>query len=281
VSANLDPRIRATIGLRADVFARIDEVNLEPRGEIQVKLPHSLTARLSAGAYRRPPEFQSENLVTNVGSEHSAQTIIGLQYEPREGVRVQTSAYYTDRSHLIQGNEDGTLNNEGHGTTVGAELLGTYRDGPWFGWLSYSYSHSTRVDEPGAERRLFDFDQPHSLNAAVSWKSGRWQLGGRFQLYSGLPITPPIGSVFNSDRDIYVPLYGDVNSDRAPMHHQLDLRIDYSWKWGPTALTAFLDVQNVYMNDSVVTYFYSYDYTQREEFKSLPIIPSFGLRGVL
>lgn len=281
LTADLDPRIRATVGLRSDVFARISEVNVEPRGELQIKLPASLTARLSAGAYRRPPEFQSENLATNVGSEHSAQAIAGLLYEPREGMRVQTSAYYTDRSHLITHNMDGSLNNNGHGTTTGAELLATYRGGPWFSWLSYSYSHSTRVDAPGADRRLFDFDQPHSFNAAVSWKQGRWQLGGRFQLYSGLPITPPIGAVFDSDRNLYIPLYDKVNVDRAPMHHQLDLRIDYSWKWGPTDLTVFADVQNVYMNDSVVTYFYSYDYTQRQAFKSLPIIPSLGLRGVL
>jgi Carboxypeptidase regulatory-like domain/TonB-dependent Receptor Plug Domain len=281
VSANLDPDIRATAGLRADAFARIGEVALEPRGEIQVKLPASLTARLSAGAYRRPPEFQSENLYTNVGSEHSAQTIAGLQYEPREGIRVQTSAYYTDRSHLLKSNPDGTLNNFGHGTTVGAELLATYRGGPWFGWLSYSYSHSTRIDAPGLATRLFDYDQPHSLNAAVSWKRGRWQLGGRFQLYSGLPYTAPVGSVFDSDRNLYVPVYGPTNAQRAPMHHQLDLRIDYGWRWGPTDFTAFLDVQNVYLNESIARYFYSYDYTQRTAFKSLPIIPSIGLRGVL
>ena len=281
LTADIDPQIRATVGVRSDVFARIGEVAIQPRGELQIKLPASLTARLSAGGYRRPPEFQSENLSTNVGSEHSAQTIAGLQYEPREGARIQTSVYYTDRSHLLTHNMDGSLNNDGHGTTTGAELLATYRGGPWFTWLSYSYSHSTRVDAPGAERRLFDFDQPHSLNAAVSWKRGRWQLGGRFQLYSGLPITPPIGSVFDSDRNLYIPLYGKVNSERAPIHHQLDVRVDYSWKWGPTDMTVFLDVQNVYMNDSVVTYFYSYDYTQRQEFKSLPIIPSIGLRGVL
>jgi hypothetical protein len=281
ISANLDPRVRATVGLRTDVFARIDEVAVQPRGELQVKLPWALTARLSAGAYRRPPEFQSENLSTEAGSERSVQTIAGLQLEPDQGIRIQASAYYTDRSHLLTHNMDGSLNNNGRGTTTGAELLGTYRRGPWFGWLSYSYSHSTRVDAPGAEERLFDFDQPHSLNAAASWKRGRWQLGGRFQLYSGLPHTPPIGSVFDSDRNLYLPLYGEVNTQRAPMHHQLDLRIDYGWRWGPTDLTLFVDVQNVYYNDSVVTYFYGYDYTQRAEFKSLPIIPSLGLRGVL
>ena len=281
LTANLDPAIRATVGVRTDAFARINEVAVEPRGEIQVKLPGSLTARLSAGSYVRPPEFQAENLHSELGSEHSMQTIAGLQYEPREGVRVQTSAYYTDRTQLIRSNPDGSLNNDGRGTTLGAELLATYRDGPWFGWLSYSYSHSTRVDAPGQASRLFDFDQPHSLNAAVSWKRGRWQLGGRFQLYSGLPYTPPVGAVFDSDRAVYLPVYANVNSERAPLHHQLDVRVDYSWHWGPTELTAFLDVQNVYMNESIAAYFYSYDYTQRAEFKSLPIIPSIGLRGVL
>jgi hypothetical protein len=281
LTANLDPDMRATVGLRTDVFGRIGEANLEPRGELQIKLPASLTARLSAGAYRRPPEFQTENLYTNVGSEHSAQTIAGLQYEPHEGVRVQTSAYYTDRSHLITHNPDGSLNNDGHGTTVGAELLATYHGGPWFAWLSYSYSHSTRVDTPGGPTRLFTYDQPHSLNAAVSWKRGRWQLGGRFQLYSGLPSTPATGAVFDSDRNLYVPVYAEVNSERAPMHNQLDVRVDYSWRWGPTEMTVFADIQNVYMNESVVTYFYSYDYSQRTAFKSLPIIPSLGLRGVL
>jgi hypothetical protein len=29
------------------------------------------------------------------------------------------------------------------------------------------------------------------------------------------------------------------------------------------------------------TYFYSYDYTQRTAFTSLPLIPSIGLRGIL
>ncbi|NVB78728.1 MAG: TonB-dependent receptor [Kofleriaceae bacterium] len=281
LSANLDPNIRVTLGVRGDAFTRSGEVTPQPRGELKWKLNPKWTWRLSAGAYRRPPEFQSEVLQKDLESEHSTQTITGFQYDPTEGARLQASVYYTDRSNLITTQMDGTLGNEGRGTTSGAELLGTYRRGPWFGWLSYSYSHSTRVDHPGDERRLFSYDQPHSLNAAASWKGKRWQVGGRFQLYSGLPYTPAIGSILDSDRNIYIPLYADVNSERAPIHHQLDLRVDYSWQWGPTALTFFVDVQNVYMNESIVTYFYGYDFTERAAFKSIPIIPSLGLRGVL
>jgi hypothetical protein len=280
-TANLDPRIRATAGVRAEVFGRPEEVAVQPRGELQVKLSKPWTARFTAGAFRRPPEFQSEVLEKQLKSERSTQTIAGLQFEPYEGIRVQASAYYYDRTALITRRPDGSLGNDGRGTTAGAELLATYRGGPWFGWLSYSYSSSKRVDQPGDMERLFTFDQPHSLNAAVSWKRGKWQLGGRFQLYSGLPYTPAMGAVFDSDRNIYIPVFAEPNSERAPMHHQLDLRIDRSWRWGPVEMTGFIDVQNVYLNDSIVTYFYSYDYSQRSAFRSLPIIPSLGLRGVL
>jgi hypothetical protein len=281
LAADLHPRIRATAGVRGDVYARAREVAVEPRGELQIRLPYALTARLSAGLYSRPPEYQSELLTEHLQAERSAQGIVGLTYEPAPGARVQASAYATDRSHLITHNADGTLGNAGTGTTTGAELLATYRGGSWFAWLSYAYSHSTRIDQPGMPRRLFDFDQPHSLNAAASWQHGRWQLGGRFQLYSGLPYTPATGAVLDSDRNLYMPVYGPVNSLRAPRHHQLDLRVDYAWQWGAAAMTAFLDIQNAYMNESVVTYFYGYDYSERSAFKSLPLIPSLGLRGVL
>jgi hypothetical protein len=44
-------------------------------------------------------------------------------------------------------------------------------------------------------------------------------------------------------------------------------------------MSKFLDVQNVYLNDGPVGYFYGFDYTQRAAFHSLPIIPTAGLRG--
>lgn len=280
-AANLDPKIRATLGLRFDELARTGEVLVQPRAQLEMKLAPKWIARLSSGAYRRPPEYQSELLQEKLDAERASQHIASLQWDPREGSRIQASAYYTDRTHLITHEMDGSLGNAGRGYTVGGELLATHRAGPWFGWFSYTYAHSRRVDHPGDESRLFSYDQPHNLNAAASWKRGRWQLGGRFQLHSGLPYTPATGAVLDNDRNLYLPTYGAPNSERAPLHHQLDLRVDYSWAWGPTALTAFLDVQNVYMNQSPITYAYSYDYTQSTTVTSLPIVPTIGLRGVL
>jgi hypothetical protein len=281
LSANLDPRIRAQVGLRLDELTRNHDTAVQPRGKLEIAITPTVTARLIAGAYRRPPEFQSESLLSNLQAERSTQAIAGVEYKPMEGTRVQVSTYYTDRSDLITYDASGVLGNSGRGTTEGAELLATYHGGPWFAWLAYSYSHSTRIDYPGAPERLFSYDQPHSLNAAASWKRGKWTLGGRFQLYSGLPYTPILGGILNSDTNTYIPINGVVNSGRAPIHHELDLRVDYTTHYGPVALTYFLDVQNVYLDESVVTYFYSYDYTQQAAFKSIPIIPSIGVRGVL
>jgi len=281
VAASFDPRIRITTGVRADYFGRGGELAVQPRSEIQLKLNPQLTARFSAGMYRRPPEYQTEFLFANLQSERSNQLTTGLEYSPILGIRLQGTLYFTDRTKLITANPDGTLGNNGQGTSKGAELLAIFHGGPWFGWLGYSYSHSERVDLPGTAPRLFDYDQPHSLNVAASWKRGHWTLGARFQLYSGLPYTPVIGSHFDSDRNLYIPIYGPTNSERAPMHHEVDIRIDYAWKWGPLSLLAFIDVQNVYLNQSIVTYFYSYDYSQRTAFESLPLIPSIGLRGTL
>lgn len=281
LEASFDPRIRLTGGLRVDYFGRPNELALEPRSEIQIKLDPTLTARLGAGAYRRPPEFQSEFLQKSVQSERSDQYTMGLEYNPILGVKIQGSLYYTNRSFLITHNADDTLGNNGRGTSKGAEILAILTNGIWFGWFGYSYSNSVRVDAPSDAPRLFDYDQPHSLNIALSRKRGRWQIGGRFSLYSGLPNTPVIGSEFDSDRNLHLPNSGPVNSDRAPLHHQLDLRVDYNFTWGPAAMTAYLDVQNVYLDRSVVTYFYGYDYSQRSAFESLPLIPSIGLRGTI
>ncbi len=87
--------------------------------------------------------------------------------------------------------------------------------------------------------------------------------------------------MFSSDQNAYVPIYGPVNSERAPIHHQLDLRLDRYWKWGRAQMSWFIDIQNVYLDQSVVSYFYNYDYTQRSAFTGLPIIPSIGIKGVL
>jgi hypothetical protein len=280
-TAGFGPIFRLTTGLRVDGFLRIGEAAIQPRGELAAKLTEQTTARLVVGAYRRPPENQAEYLEPQLSPERATQSIVGVEHAVGGGLKLQASLYYTDRSSLITRDAMGEYTNDGRGTTYGGELLATLRRGPWFGFLSYAASRSSRVDAPGAEERLFDYDQPHDLNVALSWKRGRWQLGGRFSFGSGLPYTPVLGAIFDSDADRYIPVYGAVNSARVQSRHQLDVRIDRAFWAGPIAMTAFLDVQNVYMNTPIVGYGYNFDYSERYAFESIPILPSIGLRGEL
>jgi outer membrane receptor protein involved in Fe transport len=286
-SASAGPRVRATAGVRIDAYRRTGEVAVQPRGDVSVRLRPTLVARASAGGYSRPPEYQSELLSPMLRAERATQLIGGLDWTPVTGLQVQASIYDTERSDLVTrvpsgrvtDDSAGALTNAGRGTTYGAELAATLRRGAWLGWLSYSYAHSTRVDAPGAPARWFDYDQPHHLEALASYTAGDWTFGARFRLLSGLPYTPVAATVFDSDRNLYVPIYGAVNSARNEFHHEIDVRIERRSRWGPLHLTRYLDVQNVYMNQTTVMYLYSYDYSQRMALRWLPILPTVGIRA--
>ena len=51
------------------------------------------------------------------------------------------------------------------------------------------------------------------------------------------------------------------------------------WQLKTWRLSAYLDVQNVYAHATVMDYRYNYDYTQKTAIKTLPILPSIGIRG--
>ena len=204
----------------------------QPRGELEVKLAEDVTARLSAGAYRRPPEFQTEILETSSRPSARSRTSSACSTSRARASRVQAldllhrSLEADHAQHGRLARQQRPRHDERRRAARDAIAAGRGSAG-----CSYSYSHSTRVDHPGERERLFTYDQPHSINAAVSWKGGRWQLGGRFQLYSGLPYTPVIGSVFDSDREPLHPALrpgelrarADAPPARPPRRLQLEV----------------------------------------------------------
>jgi hypothetical protein len=87
--------------------------------------------------------------------------------------------------------------------------------------------------------------------------------------------------VYDADRDLYRPLYGNVNGARAPMFQRLDLRVEKQWYPGPMLLATYLDLQNAYNHKNVEATGYGFDYRQRVEVSGLPVFPSIGVRGEL
>ena len=157
-------------------------------------------------------------------------------------------------------------------------MLKVQRDG-WFGWCAYTLSRSRRRDFMDSPTRIFDHDQPHNLITAWSKSLGPWSFGAKFRLASGHPLTPVIASTFDADNAVYLPTFGAVNSERAELAHQLDVRVDRRFQFRDWQMSAYIDVRNVYGNARFIDYVYSYDYREREKVTDIPFLPSFGVKG--
>jgi len=111
---------------------------------------------------------------------------------------------------------------------------------------------------------------------------GGWEAGARFRLVSGNPTTPILGTAYyDADADTFVPRYGEPGSERLPLFHQLDLRVDKKWTFAHWSLSVYLDVQNVYNRQNPEATLYNFDYTESTTVSGLPILPSLGVRGEL
>src|SRR5690606_13670457 len=156
----------------------------------------------------------------------------------------------------------------GTGQAYGAEFLVRYEaDDRFFGWVGYSLSRSLRQDRLRDEEMPSFSEQPHALIAVGTlelpeiWEG--FSLGARLRYTSGNPYTPVGGSVYDADRDRYrrisVP---NARSERLPDFFQLDLRADKKWAFGSSALSLYLDVQNVTNRKNAEGMLYNYDYTE-------------------
>lgn len=286
-AADVRPTSKTTIsaGLRFDYFDHLREYTFGPRAQITQEIDKQLTVRGAAGLYSRGFEF-AESVPDYVQPERAWQYVVGADVKMSDEITASASAFFTDRSSLLvvdpllaRTMPTESYVNRGTGRSYGAEYLVKARMKKFFGWLAYTYSRSDRVDGPGLERRLFDFDQTHNLIAVGSWTLGKWEIGGRWQYATGQPETPVVGSVYLADANAYIALYGPVNSSRIEAYHAMDVRIDRKWTFKTWELSAYLDVTNVYAHARVLGYSYNFDFTEREPITELPFLPALGVRG--
>ncbi|MFN0252664.1 MAG: TonB-dependent receptor plug domain-containing protein [Kofleriaceae bacterium] len=283
------PSLEITAGARADVYLRNDDLELQPRGQIAWTVADGATLRAAAGTYTRPPEYLDQGLQPDLDPEHAAQFSAGGEKRLDETVLVRATTFYNRLSDLLVLPADrrdpaslGGYENLGAGDVRGIELLVQARTERFFGWLAYTGAIAKRRDGEGMRERRFDYDQAHNFIAVGSLQlTPHWRIGGRFQLTTGKPYTPVVGTIYQADVDAYLPAYGAPNSQRVDLQHQLDLRVDRTWSFARWKLAAYLDISNVYINAAAIDYQYNFDYSRRTAITTLPIIPSFGLRGEL
>ena len=280
------PYLSVVFGLRVDYFNRIDQLSIQPRGSINIELPNSSELQFAYGIYNQTPI--PAQLSTNVGnpnlkSSQASHYILELKRELSQHTEIKMAAYYKDLVNLVTSDEGAVFLNQGVGYAQGTEVFLRHRSGNrFFGWISYAYAVSKRRDRFGEPYRYYSFDQTHVATLAASYNlTPTWEFGAKWQYRTGNPFTPVVDSTLQIDprngKFIYLPIYGETNSDRLPPYHRLDLRISKIFRFNSWKLGFFLELLNTYNRQNLLDYNYSDDYKTRDEIYQLPILPYLGI----
>jgi TonB family protein len=275
---------RLVPGIRVDHTSETREWDVSPRITVRqdvVQGPPRTTVKAAAGLFYQQPLYYETNPIfgqTGLVNNRAAQYDVGVEQEITPSIEATLDGFYKRLDRLVVVG----LRNQGSGNIYGLEALVRYKaDARFFGWLSYTLTHSDRRDSAQGPTYAFDFDQTHILTAVGSYRLGRgWEMGARFRVVSGNPITPESDGYVDLNAGVNLALIGQPpNSDRLPLFHQLDVRVEKTWTFPVWKLRAYLDVQNVYDYQAAEDRIYDYDATKYEYAKGLPILPSLGIRG--
>jgi hypothetical protein len=291
-------RLLLVPGFRVESYVFTDQVEKDytynPRLAARYGLTDTLTLKGGVGLYFSPPQ-QGDPTASfgypELRAKRSVQYSLGSEWRPAQEWFLSGEVFYNDLSRMIVSTDatverDGEqvpqrLSNGGVGRIYGAELFVRRQlTERFFGWLAYTLSKSERRDAPGQDYRLFDNDQTHVLTLIASYRLPRgWEIGGRFRFASGNLNTPVVGARRDDLSDVFIPLFGRTNSERVPSFHQLDIRVDKNFVYEDWTLDLYVDVTNAYNRPSVEGVTYNYNYSQRDFFKGLPLLPIFGAKA--
>lgn len=251
------------------------------------------------GAYT--PEFGNPELDQPTADHYE----LGIENELANDLFWKVEVYYKTLKDIIIGRPDPELynydleqpadlaaynalpryTNDADGRAWGMEFfINKNLTDKWYGWLSAAYSRTERKDQLTGDNFRYNYDQPVIINMVSNYQYNKdWQIGFKWRFQSGQLITPLVRADQDSDNpELYNPVYGELNSERLPAYHKLDIRADRTFIFKSWEMDFYAEVLNVYGRQNVVDYEYEgADYSKRNEVTDLPTIISFGIKAKL
>jgi hypothetical protein len=158
-------------------------------------------------------------------------------------VEVSVEAYYKESRNAIDFKDHANLllnrymEGEiriGEATSYGLEFLFRKNEGRLNGWISYTYSRTTREvpDINNGDPYAAPYDKPHDLAIVANYEiSSRLWVSANWVYSTGLPVTFPTGR-FEYMGNI-APVYSNRNAYRMPDYHRLDVSVSFGSKPKP------------------------------------------------
>ncbi|MFA6456665.1 MAG: TonB-dependent receptor, partial [Bacteroidota bacterium] len=247
-------------GLRFERYALTNENDISPRVAVSYRFLESTSLNFAWGRFvQTPASYQISPDPRNLSlkSSKAIHYVAGIEHRLADDTRATIEVYHKDiHDIIVDPDSSNLLLNTGSGYARGIEVSVQKKFTEGFvGSASYTYSVSRRQDNAALPEYDFEYDRPHIVNLLAGYELGDgWQIGAKFQFASGNPYTPVVGVAKKGG--VFYLVDGPVNSARYPDYHKLDIRVDKQFVLYGWALTAYIDLWNVYNRENVMSYSY-------------------------
>ena len=293
------PALSVALGVRVDYLDVIEQLSVQPRGSISIKLPIGSNLRFAYGHYEQSPqlsELLSENGNAALKSSLARHYIMELEHELSSQTEFKFATYYKDSQKLVTEDEVSNFLNQGTGYVGGVEAFLRHRiPDKFFGWISYAYTHAERRENPKRPYQPYLFDNTHIVSIVANYNfSPDFEIGAKWQYLSGTAEAPISSIVLIQDpvtRGLN-PLFASfsrVLGAKLTPYHKLDLRISRKWNFMGMKIGGFIEVLNVYNRKNTIEFIQNEgtfeiqgeEVTIEEhevgEARQLPLLPYVGL----
>ena len=245
--------------------------------------------------------FRGEDLSTYV--QKSNHFIFGAEYDILRNFNLNVELYYKTISNLTSVNRERLYADDPehsdkpeyqrkeytveNGKAYGADFSLKYDDGRLYVWTIYSLGKVIREGE--MQTYSPHYDRRHNVNVLINYQMGQsrdFEISLRWNYGSGFPYSPTasmvemldfsngINSDYISQNGTLTTIYGELNSERLPNYHRLDLSAKKRFDIGKRSILEInLSVTNVYNRNNL--FYWNRITSQRVD--QLPIMPSLGI----
>ena len=288
------------LGVRLDYLNLTEELSVQPRGSLSVKLPNDATLRFAYGAYEQSPlayQVLGKNGNRDLKSNSANHYIMEFEHEISSQTELKLATYYKRLRDLVTADDADLLHtdllapvdylNQGIGFIGGAEAFLRHRvNEKFFGWLSYAWTHREQRTHLDVPYEPYIFDNTHIISLVGNYNiSPTFEVGAKWQYSSGTTGVHVSEILLIQDPTTrgMQPLINNIQTEEGttslaslPSYHRLDVRVSKTWHREGWRIGGFLEILNVYNRKNVIK-FYNPAGDNVDQAPQFPIIPYIGL----
>ena len=293
------PALSVALGVRVGYLDLIEQLSIQPRGSISIKLPIGSNLRFAYGHYEQSPQLSqvlSENGNAALKSSLTRHYIMEVEHELSSQTEFKFATYYKDAQKLVTEDDISNFLNQGTAFVGGIEAFLRHRvPDKFFGWISYAYTHAERRENPDVAYQPYLFDNTHIVSIVANYNfNPDFEIGAKWQYLSGTSEAPISTLILIQDpvtRGLNPLFAGFDRALKAKLtpYHKLDFRISHKWNFMGMKIGGFIEILNVYNRKNTIEFIQEAGTfeVQGEEFtveehevgeaSQLPLLPYIGL----